>query len=126
MTAQSAEDNSTHYTPDDPQQDIPEHPFTRLVDYFAREKTANQTDDNPCNYARTLLDWLIAGLSERKEATTMVMPSLLTWIIGAAVVVALSVVLRAVANDAQGLARSRAGASVPAEPANGNPSRKAA
>jgi hypothetical protein len=38
----------------------------------------------------------------------MVMPSLLTWVIGAAVVVALSVVLRAVANDAQRLARSRA------------------
>jgi hypothetical protein len=56
----------------------------------------------------------------------MAMPSLLTWIIGAAVVVALAVVLRAVANDAQGLARSRARALVPAEPTNGNPSRKAA
>jgi hypothetical protein len=56
----------------------------------------------------------------------MVMPSLLTWVIGTAVVVAFSVVLRAVANDAQRLARSRAGVSVPAEPANGNPSRKAA
>jgi hypothetical protein len=65
MTAQSAENNSTHDTPDDPQQDIPEHSFPRLVDYFAREKTANQTDENPCNYAHSLLDWLIAGLSER-------------------------------------------------------------
>jgi hypothetical protein len=56
----------------------------------------------------------------------MVMPSLLTWVIGAAVVVALSVVLRIVANDARGLVRSRARASVPAEPANGRTSRKAA
>jgi hypothetical protein len=38
----------------------------------------------------------------------MVMPSLLIWVIGAAVVVALSVVLRAVANDAQGFGRGRA------------------
>jgi hypothetical protein len=67
MTAQSAEDNSTHDTPDDPQQDIPEHPFPRLVDYFAREKTTNQTDENLCNYSRTPLDWLIAGLSERGD-----------------------------------------------------------
>jgi hypothetical protein len=37
----------------------------------------------------------------------MVMPSLLTWVIGAAVMVALSVVLRTVANNAQELARSR-------------------
>ena len=56
----------------------------------------------------------------------MVMPSLLTWVIGAAGVVALSVVLRTVANDAQELARSRARAPVRAEPANGNTFRKAA
>jgi hypothetical protein len=56
----------------------------------------------------------------------MVMPSLLTWVIGAAVMVALSVVLRTVANDAQGLARSRSRALVPIEPASGNTSRKAA
>jgi hypothetical protein len=56
----------------------------------------------------------------------MVMPSLLTWVIGAAVMVALSVVLRTVANNAQELARSRVRASVHVEPANGNTSRKAA
>ena len=56
----------------------------------------------------------------------MVMPSLLTWVIGAAVMVALSVVLRTVANDAQELARSRARASANAKPVNGNTSRKAA
>jgi hypothetical protein len=56
----------------------------------------------------------------------MIMPSFLTWVIGASVVVALSVVLRTVANDAQELARSRARASVRVEPANGNTSRKAA
>jgi hypothetical protein len=56
----------------------------------------------------------------------MVMPSLLTWVIGAAVVVILSVVLRTVANDAQRLARSRARASIPAEPAKGNTSKEAA
>ena len=54
----------------------------------------------------------------------MIMPSFLTWVIGAAVMVAVSVVLRTVANDARELARSRA--SVRAEPANGNTSRKAA
>jgi hypothetical protein len=56
----------------------------------------------------------------------MVMPSLLTWVIGAAVVLILSVVLRTVANDSQRLARSRARASVRAEPANGNTSKEAA
>jgi hypothetical protein len=66
------------------------------------------------------------GLERRREATRMVMPSLLTWVIGAAVVVILSVVLRTVANDAQRLARSRARASIPAEPANGNTSKEAA
>jgi predicted transcriptional regulator len=54
----------------------------------------------------------------------MIMPSFLTWVIGAAVVVALAVVLRTVANEAQELARSRA--LVRAEHANGNTSRKAA
>ena len=66
------------------------------------------------------------GLERRREATRMVMPSLLTWVIGAAVVVILSVVLRTVANDAQRLARSRTHASIPAEPANSNTSKEAA
>jgi hypothetical protein len=56
----------------------------------------------------------------------MDMSSLVTWVIEAAVVAALSAVLRYVANDVHELARSRARASVPAEPANGSPSRKAA
>ena len=46
----------------------------------------------------------------------MIMPSLLTWVIGAAVLVVLSVVLRYVANEAHELARSRGRASVAAEP----------
>jgi hypothetical protein len=68
------------------------------------------------------------GLERGREATRMVMLSLplLTWVIGAAVVVILSVVLRAVANDAERLARSRARDSIPAEPANGNTSKEAA
>ena len=56
----------------------------------------------------------------------MVIPSLSTWLIGAAVVVALSIVLRIVTNNARELARSRARASAHAQPADGNPSRKAA
>jgi hypothetical protein len=46
----------------------------------------------------------------------MIMPSLLTWAIGAAVLVVLSVVLRYVANEAHELARSRGRASAVREP----------
>jgi hypothetical protein len=46
----------------------------------------------------------------------MIMPSLLTWAIGAAVLVVLSVVLRYVANEAHELARSRGRTSAVPEP----------
>jgi hypothetical protein len=44
----------------------------------------------------------------------MIMPSLLSWVIGASVVGALSIVLRHLANDAHELTRSRGRASVAA------------
>jgi hypothetical protein len=46
----------------------------------------------------------------------MIMPSLLTWAIGVAVLVVLSVVLRYVANEAHELARSRGRMSAVPEP----------
>jgi hypothetical protein len=45
----------------------------------------------------------------------MIMPSLLTWVIGVGVLVALSVVLRYLANEAHELARSRGHSAVAAE-----------
>jgi hypothetical protein len=56
----------------------------------------------------------------------MIMPSLFTWAIGAAVLVILSVILRYVANEAHKLARSRGRASVVQEPKGSSPCRKAA
>jgi hypothetical protein len=56
----------------------------------------------------------------------MTMPSLLTWVIGAAVLVVLSVLLRYVANEAHELARSRGRASIAVEPKSASMSRKAA
>jgi hypothetical protein len=56
----------------------------------------------------------------------MIMPSLLTWVIGAAVLVVLSVLLRHVANEAHELAWSRGRASVAAELISARTSRKAA
>ena len=56
----------------------------------------------------------------------MIMPSLLTWAIGAAVLVVLSVVLRYVANEAHELARSRGRGSVATEPETASTSKKAA
>jgi hypothetical protein len=55
----------------------------------------------------------------------MTMPSLLTWVIGAAVLVVLSVLLRYVANEAHELARSRGRASIAREPESASMSRKA-
>ena len=56
----------------------------------------------------------------------MIMPSLLTWVIGAAVLVVCSVMLRYVANEAHELARSRGRASIATEPKGASMSRKAA
>lgn len=56
----------------------------------------------------------------------MMIPSLLTWVIGAAVLVILSVLLRYVENEAHELARSRGRASVAAEPKGAGTFRKAA
>jgi hypothetical protein len=56
----------------------------------------------------------------------MIMPSLLTWAIGAAVLVVLSVLLRCVANEAHELARSRGRTSAVPEPKRSSTHRKAA
>jgi len=56
----------------------------------------------------------------------MFMPSLLTWVIGVAVSVVLSALLRYVANDAQELIRRRARESFSREPASVSTFRKAA
>jgi hypothetical protein len=56
----------------------------------------------------------------------MIIPSLLTWVIGTAVLVVLSVVLRYMANEADEVARSQGRASVGAEPKSAGTSRKAA
>jgi hypothetical protein len=56
----------------------------------------------------------------------MIMPSLMTWVIGAAVLVVLSVLLRCVANEAHELARSRGRSSAAAEPTGAVAFRKAA
>lgn len=56
----------------------------------------------------------------------MIMPSLLTWIVGAATLVVLSVVLRYVANDARELARSLGRASVATKLKRAGKVRKAA
>jgi hypothetical protein len=56
----------------------------------------------------------------------MIIPSLLTWVIGAAVLAVLSVLLLYVANEAHELARSRGRASVATEPKSAGTFRKAA
>jgi hypothetical protein len=57
----------------------------------------------------------------------MIIPSLLTWVVvGAVVLVVLSVLLRYVANEAHELARSRGRASVAAEPKSAGTFRQAA
>ena len=56
----------------------------------------------------------------------MIILSLLTWVIGTAVLVLLSVVLRYVANEADEVARSQGRASVAAEPKGAGTFRKAA
>jgi hypothetical protein len=56
----------------------------------------------------------------------MIMPSLMTWVIGAAVLIVLSVLLRYVANEAHELARSRGCSSAAAEPTSASTFRKAA
>jgi hypothetical protein len=56
----------------------------------------------------------------------MIMPSLLTWVIGAAVLVVLSVMLRYLANEAHDPARTRARASIPPKPVSTSDFRKAA
>jgi hypothetical protein len=54
----------------------------------------------------------------------MIMPSLVTWVIGAAVLVVLSVLLRYVANEAHELARPRGRASIAAEPESASTSQE--
>jgi hypothetical protein len=56
----------------------------------------------------------------------MIIPSLLTWVIGTAVLVVLSVALRYVANEADEVARSQGRASVAPEPKGAGTFRKAA
>ena len=56
----------------------------------------------------------------------MIIPSLLTWVIGTAVLVVLSVVLRYVANEADEVVRSQGRASVAGEPKGAGTFRKAA
>jgi hypothetical protein len=56
----------------------------------------------------------------------MIIPSLLTWVIGTAMSVVLSVLLRYAANQAHELNRSRGRASVAAEPKSAGTFRKAA
>ena len=71
---------------------------------------------------------LLSGFSDRFHGggNEMTMPSLLTWVIGAAVLVVLSVLLRYVANEADEVARSQGRASVAAEPKGAGTFRKAA
>jgi hypothetical protein len=56
----------------------------------------------------------------------MIMPSLLTWVIGVAVLIVCSVLLRYVANEAHELARSRGRASAVRERKGPGSCRKAA
>jgi hypothetical protein len=56
----------------------------------------------------------------------MFMPSLTTWVIGAAVLVVLSALLRYVANEAHEVALKRRRTSFSGEPASASTSRKAA
>jgi hypothetical protein len=56
----------------------------------------------------------------------MIMPSLLTWVAGAAVLVVASLLLRFLANEAHKLARARGRASVAAGPKSSNVYDKAA
>jgi hypothetical protein len=56
----------------------------------------------------------------------MIMPSLLTWIGGAAVLVIASLLLRHLANEAHELARSRGRASLAPEPKSSSTYKKAA
>jgi hypothetical protein len=56
----------------------------------------------------------------------MIMPSLLTWVIGAAVLVVASLLLRFLANEAHELARALGRASVATEPKSSSTYKKAA
>jgi hypothetical protein len=56
----------------------------------------------------------------------MIMPSLLTWVVGAAVLVVASLLLRFLANEAQEAARARGRALVAREPKGSNGYDKAA
>lgn len=56
----------------------------------------------------------------------MIMPSLLTWVVGAAVLAVASLLLRFLANEAHELARAQGRASVALEPKSGSTYRKAA
>jgi hypothetical protein len=56
----------------------------------------------------------------------MIMPSLLTWVVGAAVLVIASLILRYLANETHELARSRGRASVAPAPKSSSMHRKAA
>jgi hypothetical protein len=56
----------------------------------------------------------------------MIVPSLMIWVIGAAVLVVLSVLLRYVASEAHELARSRGRSSATAEPIRASTFRKVA
>jgi hypothetical protein len=56
----------------------------------------------------------------------MIMPSLFTWVIGGAVSLVLSVLLRYLANEAHDLARRRARASIPPKPVSASKFRMAA
>ena len=62
----------------------------------------------------------------RGSRTQVIIPSLLTWVIGTAVLVVLSVVLRYVANEADEVVRSQGRASVAGEPKGAGTFRKAA
>jgi hypothetical protein len=69
---------------------------------------------------------VLARIDSREKERNMIIPSLLTWVIGTAVLVLLSVVLRYVANEADEVARSQGRASVAAEPKGAGTFRKAA
>jgi hypothetical protein len=56
----------------------------------------------------------------------MIMPSLLTWVVGAVVLVVASLLLRFLANEAHELARALGRASVVTEPKNSSTDKKAA
>jgi hypothetical protein len=56
----------------------------------------------------------------------MIMPSLLTWVVGAAVLVIASLILRYLANEAHEVARSRGRASVAPGPKSASTDKKAA